>query len=67
MILFMSQLAGLICPIPCSNLGPLGNMNNAQQFHGRDVEAVWDRNAGIDKSCQRHPFTTYGFEVGLRV
>jgi len=41
-ILFMSQLAGLICPIPCSNLGPLGNMNNAQQFHGRDVEAVWE-------------------------
>lgn len=25
-----------------SNLGPLGGMNNAQQFHGRDSESVWE-------------------------
>lgn len=25
-----------------SNLGPLGNMNNAQKFHGRDEEWVWE-------------------------
>lgn len=25
-----------------SNLGPLGGMNQAQQFHGRDIEAVWE-------------------------
>lgn len=25
-----------------SNLGPLGGMNNAQKFHGRDTEAVWE-------------------------
>ena len=29
-------------PAEASNLGPLGNMNNAQKFHGRDDEWVWE-------------------------
>jgi site-specific DNA-adenine methylase len=29
-------------PYFASNLGPLGNMNNAQKFHGRDDEWVWE-------------------------
>jgi len=40
-----------------SNLGPLGNMNNAQKFHGRNDEWVWEIGGkrmfqGYDKAIQ---------------
>ena len=41
------ELYGKYCfdddiPYSSANLGPLGNMNNAQKFHGRDKEWAWE-------------------------
>ena len=44
--------------MPChlSNLGPLGNMNNAQNFHGRFDEGVWE--IGGDRMFRDLPRST---------
>ncbi|MEM9116959.1 MAG: DNA adenine methylase [Cyanobacteria bacterium P01_F01_bin.56] len=43
----IDELYGKYCfdddiPYSSANLGPLGNMNNAQKFHGRDKEWAWE-------------------------